>query len=247
MVLTRRAIDVRYRGSFLGVYWSLLNPAVMSAVYAAVFGKTFTPYYAGSTLQYVISVFIGLVTLNFFVSATHAALTSIVDQAALINKVRIPLEAFPISAICAQTFQLGAGCVPLMVILALAVARNPWHVLLIPIPIAALVALALGVGFVVALLYVHFRDVAHMYDVFAFLLWITSPVFYPLAIVPDRVRSWLYLNPLLTILQSLRDVVLHPRLEAPQLLLADLGIGLVSCAAGWAAFRLARRHLADLL
>ncbi len=246
-VLTKRAIKVRYRGSVLGVYWSLLNPALMSVVYTAIFGKTFTPYFDDSVLLYVLSVFLGLVTMNFFIGATQTALTSVVAQSALVNKVRVPLEALPISAVAAQSVQLCVGTVPLMVVLVFFLTRSPWHVLLIPIPILALIALALGVGFVVALLYVHFRDIANIYEVIAFLFWVATPVFYPLAIVPESVRSLLYLNPLLTILQSLRDVVLHEQLEAPQLLAADVAIGVVSCAVGWACFRLARRQLADLL
>ena len=128
-----------------------------------------------------------------------------------------------------------------------AVGGNPWHILLLPIPIAALLLLALGAGFFLALLYVYFRDIAHIYDVLAFLLWVTTPVFYPLVVVPDHVRPFLYFNPLVPIVQSLRDVVLHPRLESPGLLAVDMVVGIAVCAAGWASFRLLRRQLVDLL
>ena len=246
-VLARRSIKVRYRGSVLGVYWSLFNPALMSVVYTAIFGKTFTPYYGDSVVLYVLSVFLGLVTMNFFIGATQAALTSVVAQATLVTKVRVPLDALPISAVAAQALQLCIGTVPLMIVIVFFVTRSPWHVFLIPIPIIAMMSLALGIGFIVALLYVYFRDIANIYEFVGFLFWVATPVFYPLAIVPERVRWLLYFNPLLYILQSLRDIVLHQRLESPQLLGVDLLIGVVSCAIGWLCFHLARRHLAELL
>ena len=65
MVLIRRSLKRRYRGSFLGIYWSLLNPLAMTGLYTAIFGATFAQYYGDSKINYVLAAFTGLVVINF--------------------------------------------------------------------------------------------------------------------------------------------------------------------------------------
>lgn len=212
---------MRYRGSALGVYWSLLNPVLMTAVYAAIFGSNFAPYY-GSFERYVVALFTGLIVVSFFVAATQSALISIVAHGALLNKVRVPIESFPISAIAAQSFQLFVAPLPVLAILTFVVSQRPWHVVLLPVAFAALVLMSAGVGFMVSALYVHFRDLPYLYEFVALLVWIATPVFYPVAIVPEHLRSVLYWNPLFTILESLRSVVMDQ--TPPEI--ATLALGL---------------------
>ena len=96
-MLTHRNVKVRYRGSFLGVFWSLLNPLIMTGLYAIVFGHTFAKYYHGSIIFYVIAVFIGLVVNGFFATSTTQAMHSVVSGGSLINKIRMPLSVYPMS------------------------------------------------------------------------------------------------------------------------------------------------------
>jgi lipopolysaccharide transport system permease protein len=79
-VLVSRNLKGRYRGSFLGVYWSLLNPLMMTGLYTAIFGATFASYYNNSLMNYVLAAFTGLIIINFFSAATSQALTSIVNN-----------------------------------------------------------------------------------------------------------------------------------------------------------------------
>ncbi|MFM6136233.1 MAG: ABC transporter permease, partial [Sphaerospermopsis kisseleviana] len=87
-VLVVRTLKVRYRGSILGVYWSLLNPLIMTGLYTAIFGATFASYYDNSILNYVLAAFTGLVVINFFSASTSQALASVVGNGALLNKIR---------------------------------------------------------------------------------------------------------------------------------------------------------------
>ena len=236
---------MRYRGSALGVYWSLLNPVLMTTVYAAIFGTNFAPYY-GSLEQYVVALFIGLIVVSFFVAATQSALISIVVHGALLNKVRVPVESFPISAIAAQSFQLFVAPLPVLAILTFVVSQRPWHIVLLPVALAELVLMSAGVGFVVSALYVHFRDLSYLYDFVALLVWITTPVFYPVVIVPQNLRNFLYFNPLYTVLAGLRGVVEG---KAPPFTTLTFGLAeaVVICAAGYLFFRLTRKTFMDLL
>ncbi|MFM7370584.1 MAG: ABC transporter permease, partial [Sphaerospermopsis kisseleviana] len=90
-VLVSRTLKVRYRGSFLGVYWSLLNPLIMTGLYTAIFGVTFASYYGNSIINYVLAAFTGLVVINFFSASTSQALVSVVNNGALLNKIQLPV------------------------------------------------------------------------------------------------------------------------------------------------------------
>jgi ABC-2 type transport system permease protein/lipopolysaccharide transport system permease protein len=229
------------------VFWSLLNPLLMTIVYASVFGAGFAKYYHGSIEEYVVNVFIGLVVLNFFVGATETALTSIVANATLLNKLRISFEAFPLAAVASYGAQLTLGAAPFLMVLTLGCSQRPEHLLLLPIPLASLALLSAGIGFVLAALYVHYRDIPYMYEMVAFLIWITSPVFYPIAIAPERIQGVLKLNPLFPMLQSLREVVLEPVISDPYLLFLAPLAGAGVCAAGFIVFRVMKPTFMDML
>lgn len=246
-VLFGRALKVRYRGSVLGVLWSALNPLGMAAVYAAIFGHTFAPYYGGSVVAYGAAVYIGLTIVGFFVGGTTQALPSIVQNGGLLNKMRIPFVAFPLSMLAAYGFQQLVGSVPLLAVLSLLENRDPVHVLLLVIPLTALAMFATGVGLFVSGANVFFRDVPYLYELVTFLLWITTPVFYPAGIVPQALLRILIFNPLFPIVESTRRLVLTTSLSDP----SALGLALVESAAtlaiGALAFRAMRPRFMDLV
>ena len=136
-VLAEREIKVRYRGSFLGVYWSLFNPLIMTSLYTAIFGAAFSKYYHNSVLQYILAAFTGLVVIHFFQGSTSQALSSVVGNGSLLNKVKLPVTVFPLSTIFANTFQLLVGVLPLLCILTIVISSHRWlsliNILAIPL------------------------------------------------------------------------------------------------------------------
>jgi ABC-2 type transport system permease protein/lipopolysaccharide transport system permease protein len=247
VVLTERMLKARYRGSVLGVLWSLMNPLLMTAVYTAVFGYAFRQYYAGSVLRYALVVFIGLTVIQFFAASTSQALTSVVTNSGLLNKIRVPVEIFPASTVASHTVQLVVGVLPLLVVVTLVSTHDVLRALLLPIPLIALVAFSAGVAYLMSTIYVYFRDIPHIYELITFFAWVTLPIFYPAAIVPERVRGVLVLNPLFPIVQSLRDLALGTGWPDFLSLAASLGIGIVGLAAGLVIFQWRRREFMDLI
>ena len=118
-VLVPQNLKVRYRGSLLGIYWSLLNPIIMTVLYSTIFGTTFAVYYDNSIVNYVLAAFTGLLVVNFFNASTTQALTSIVENGSLLNKIRLPVPVFPIAMIGANIFQFMVGSFPLLAIVEL--------------------------------------------------------------------------------------------------------------------------------
>ncbi|MFM9158550.1 MAG: ABC transporter permease, partial [Dolichospermum sp.] len=128
-VLVVRTLKVRYRGSFLGVYWSLLNPLIMTALYTAIFGATFASYYSNSIINYMLAAMTGLLVINFFSACTSQALASVVSNGALLNKIQLPVSVFPVSMIAANVFQFSVGAFPLLAIITLITSKNLVNVL----------------------------------------------------------------------------------------------------------------------
>jgi ABC-2 type transport system permease protein/lipopolysaccharide transport system permease protein len=247
VVLTERILKARYRGSVLGIFWSLMNPLLMTGVYTAIFGYAFRQYYAGSVLHYALVVFIGLTVIQFFGGSTSQALSSIVVNSGLLNKIRVPFEIFPASTVASHAVQLGIGVLPLLIGVTLFATHDVVRALLLPLPLVGLVLLSAGVSYLMSTIYVYFRDIPHIYELITFFAWVTLPVFYPAAIVPLRVRHLLSLNPLFPTVQSLRDLALGNGPLDLLAIAASLGIGALGLAGGLLVFTWRRREFMDLI
>jgi lipopolysaccharide transport system permease protein len=242
-----RSLKVRYRGSILGIYWSLSNPLLMTGVYTLVFGVAFAAYYGHSIVNYVLACFTGLAFLNFFSGSTSMALPSIVHNAGLLNKLALPPSIFPVSIVAAGTFQLCVGVLPLLAIVTAVVSRSAVNVIALTVPAIALVMLALGFALAMSSLYVYFRDLPYLYELIVFVLWITSPIFYPQALVPASVRGYLVFNPLAAIIESARQIVLTGATPSLRMMGLALLSGMLALAVGVAAYALLRRGFMDLI
>ena len=218
-VLVERNLKGRYRGSFLGVYWSLLNPLIMTGIYTAIFGATFAQYYNNSTINYVLAAFTGLTVINFYSASTSQALSSVVGNGGLLNKIKLPISVFPVSMITANIFQFCIGMLPLLIIVRLIRSDNITQSLInslcLFLPFGALCLVCTGIGFFVSALFVFFRDLPYFYELVTFVMWFSSPVFYPADIVADKIRPFLALNPLAPVIGSIRQLTLSN--ESPDL------------------------------
>ena len=247
VVTAVRSLKVRYRGSILGMFWSLSNPLIMTLVYTLIFGSTFKSYYHDSITDYVLACFTGLAFLNFFSSATSMALTTIVSNGGLLNKLALPPIIFPIAAIVAATFQLCTGILPLLAIVALVTSHDPLNAIAVAIPALALVLLSIGFGLAASAIYVFFRDTQYFYELVVFVLWISSPIFYPAAVVPESVRVYLHFNPLTAIIESARQIVLSGMRPSFHLMGGALLSGLIVAAIGSLIYLSLHRNFMDLI
>ena len=246
-VLAARYVKVRYRGSVLGIFWSVLNPLIMTALYTIIFGHAFRKAYGGSETDYLFAVFVGLSSMNYFSSSTSQALQSVVANGLLLNKMRLPASVFPVATILSNTLQLLFGIFPLLVIVAIFVGHNPFGAPLILVPLFALLLLSLGVGLAVSSLYVFFRDIPYLYELFVFVVFVSTPVFYPLSIISPRFQPYFHLNPLTAIVEQLRLIVIRGQIPSVLNLLTTMAIGAFFFAAGATIFARTNRTFMDYL
>jgi ABC-type polysaccharide/polyol phosphate export permease len=246
-ILAERSLKVRYRGSALGVYWSLLNPVLMTTLYTTIFGTAFASYYDNSLVNYVLACFVGLIALNFFSQTSSQALSSIVSNGALLNKLEMPFSVFPISIVAANLFQFMVGAMPLLIVVTVVRTHSPVNVIMLLVPTFALLMFATGMSLLTSAVYVFFRDLPYLFELVISVLWLTSPIFYPRDLVPVSVRAYLFFNPLAEIIDSFRAIAFSPGLPSVHTLAYGLAGGGIALGIGVVAFVLLRSHFQDLL
>jgi lipopolysaccharide transport system permease protein len=242
-----RQLKVRYRGSALGVLWSFANPIMMTVIYAAIFGTAFARYYDGSVERYVLSAFVGVVCVTFFQQATGEALISVVANGGLLNKIELAPETFPLASVAANVFQQCATTFPLLLIVSAFVTHDVVRVLLVPVALLGLVLLVAAFGLALAALFVFYRDTGNLWGIAGFILWLTSPVFYPAELVSPAVRPWLVWNPVAQAISALREVTLATGPIRFGEIFGFIGVAMLLVAGAGVLFSSLRRDFIDLV
>jgi lipopolysaccharide transport system permease protein len=214
--LFRRDVQAKYRGSLLGVAWTLANPVLLMAVYLLVFSVLWkTPF--GSQGHYGLFLLVGLSAWIFFAASLQSASRSMLDNANLIRKTRFPRQLVPLSIVATQLVSFVVMLVALLAldfVLLPRVRATEW----LALPLAlGVVALASGLALAIASLDVLFRDVEFLVAALLLPLFFLTPVLYPLSSPQisqhHRVVDVIHWgNPLAPAIQALRDVLFYGRL-----------------------------------
>lgn len=248
--LARREVLGRYRGSLLGVAWAVGNPLLMLAVYTLVFGYIFRARWGGgvdTAGEYALVLFCGLTVFGIFSEVVSRAPSLVVANANYVKKVVFPLDCLPWVLVGAALFHAAASLTVLLLANLVVRGALPWTILLLPIVLAPLLLLAVGLAWLLASLGVYLRDVGHLVNALVTVLLFLSPVFYPAANLPDPLRRLLLLNPLTAVLENARAVLLWGQLPDWPLLGASLAAGGAAAWLGWLWFDRTRTGFADVL
>ncbi len=245
--LTARDIRLKYKGSVLGVAWSMLNPLVMMLIYTAVFSVFLRVV---SVPHYWAFIVVGLVAWVFISNALTSATISFIRTSSLITKVYFPVESLPIANVLAHFFNLLVSMA--VVIAVLLVARIPIGppILLLPVILLALLLAAVGTGLLLASLTVHFRDLEHVIVLVMTAWFYVTPVLYPLdprALPPGAAKyiGLAEINPLSWYLESLHSVVFFDRLPDPLLFTLMLVSAVLLPVLGYLVFTRVRGRLPE--
>lgn len=204
--LTLRDIKLRYRQTFLGVAWAVLQPLSAMLVFSLFLGRV-----AGVTsngVPYPLFAFAGLVPWMFFSNAVSGASSSLITSSNLITKVYFPRVIIPAAAVFAGLVDFSVAFLVLLLLLAYYGIALSASILMVPLLLGLLVILAFGVGTWMAALNVKYRDIRYALP-FVVQLWMfASPVVYPTTLVPQRWRWALQLNPITGIIEGFRAALL---------------------------------------
>jgi lipopolysaccharide transport system permease protein len=250
--LIARDITGRYRGSALGIAWSLTTPLAMLAIYSFVFGSVLGTRWSGGSDQtgmagFAIILFAGLIVFQLFAEVVTRAPTLVLSNVNYVKKVVFPLEILPIVALGSALFHLGVSLTVLIAFMLAVTGHIAPTAALLPVVLAPFVLLVLGLGWFLASLGVYLRDIGQFLGTVVTALMFLSPIFYPSSALPEWIRPWLVLNPLTLPIEQAREVLIWGR--APDF--AALGLyGLCAigiAAAGFCWFQATRKGFADVL
>lgn len=247
---TWRDIRTRYQGSYLGLFWSLLLPLAMLAAYTFVFRFVFQARWSRSeesAFEFGLTLFAGLLVFNVFGETVSRAPALILSHPNFVKRVIFPLEILPVTSLAATLVHVGASLVVVVAAAVLLMGGVGWQALWVPFIAVPYVCLVLGVNWFLAALGVFLRDLGPMMVVAVQFLVYLTPVFYPLAFVPEPWQTVMCLNPLVVFVDSSRRVLLWNQPPDWPALGAATICALVVLQAGYIWFMKSKRAFADVV
>jgi lipopolysaccharide transport system permease protein len=248
--LVHREVVGRYKGSVLGIFWSLATPVFMLVVYTFVFSVVFKARWSGgsdSTTEFALVLFAGLLVFNLFAECISRAPGLVLAHVNYVKKVVFPLEVLPWVAMGSALFHLAVSFGVWLLAYVLLVGLPHWTVILSPLVMAPFVLLVMGLSWLLASLGVFLRDVGQFIGIAVQVLMFLTPVFYPVAAMPAQFQPFLLMNPLTPPIEMMRDVMYWGHVPGMQLwLMGAIGSMLVAVL-GFAWFQKTRKGFADVL
>lgn len=242
--LVWRDIRSRYRQAALGALWALIRPLTTMAIFAFVLGRLARIDADGH--PYALFTYAGLLAWGFFGSAAQGAALAVVGASNLVTKVYFPRLLLPLSSIGSATVDFLIALVVLVPLMLYYGVAPTWRLALAPLVMVWVALASAGVGILLSGLVVRYRDFGHA---MAFLMqaWMyATPVLYPLSLLPEGLRAWVFLNPMSGPVELFRWCVLGTEVSALGCALsaATTVLGLV---VGLLTFQRVERYFADVI
>lgn len=245
----RRDFQSRYQNSLLGVAWTVLNPLAMIVVYTVIFAQIMKARLPGLDTAFGYSIYLcaGILTWGLFAEIVTRSQTVFIDNAQLLKKLSFPRISLPVIVVsnALVNFAIVFG---LFTAFLLVSGNFPgWPFLALVPVLGVLVLFALGLGIVLGVLNVFFRDVGQFFGIaLQFWFWLT-PIVYPPTVLPEAIRPLLSLNPMARVIGACQQILVQGVWPDPMRLLPVAVLGLVLCAMGLALFRKHSGEMVDEL
>ncbi|WP_444643992.1 ABC transporter permease [Caproiciproducens sp. R1] len=236
--LVVRDLKVKYRRSFLGYLWSLLNPLLMMAIMTVIFSYMFR----FDIPNYPLYLICGQTLWNCFNEATNMAMTSVIQNGSLIKKVYIPKFIFPISRVLSSFVTMLFSLAAILVVMICTGTVFHWEVLLFWIPLILMFLFSCGAALILSAIAVQFRDIMHLYSVITMAWMYGTPIFYPVDKVPTAVQIVIKLNPIYHYINFFRELVLYGMIPGPNTWFACIASSFLILVIGLAVFRKLQRN-----
>jgi lipopolysaccharide transport system permease protein len=249
--LLRRDFAERYRGSYLGLLWSLLLPLLSLLVFTFFFGVIFQMRWAGrndaSLGDLALILFVGMALYNFLAECLSRAPGLILAHQNYVKNVVFPLEMLPAVMVASALLTLTATLLVILLLQATLGSGLSWTALLLPVMVLPLMLFVLGLSGFLASLGVYIRDIQQLIVPLVQLMMFLSPVFYPITALPEAMRPWLQLNPLALAIEQTRGIILFGQAPDWTPYLFVLAASLLTALLGAWWFARTRKGFADVL
>lgn len=249
--LVHREVIGRYKGSFMGLAWSLITPLLMLSVYSVVFGQVFRSRWGqttgGKTEEFAIVLFVGLIVHGLFTEVATNAPRLMIGHANFVKRVVFPLELLPIANVASAGFHALVSSAVLVAGALLVFGRIPGEAVWLPFVVIPYLVALLGLAYFLASLGVYVRDIGQTMNMASSVMLFLSPVFYPVSAVSGLMRTLLELNPLTLIIESARQCLLWGQAPDPGALAVYTVASSLFAASGFWWFQRTRQGFADVI
>ena len=239
----KKDIRGKYKGSFLGVLWSFVNPLLMTLVYAIVFPHLMR---GAAYDHYTTFLVIGILPWNWFTVAISQGTYTVLGNAGIIKKVYFPREILPISVVTSGMVNYMISCLVIALFLLFSGIGFNWHIAYLPLIMIVQYVFTLGIVFITSAINVYVRDFEYIVNFFIQMLFYGTPILYSMEIFNgSKITKILRLNPMATIINSYRDILYwgnNPRFLS---LTVVFGASLLLCIIGLFIFRKLSRGFAE--
>jgi lipopolysaccharide transport system permease protein len=248
--LVKRDFAGRYKGSMLGILWSLFNPLLMLAIYTFVFSVALKARWGigeESRIAFAVVLFSGMIVHSFFAECLNRAPGLITSNPNYVKKVVFPLELLPVMVLFSALLHLLVSLAVLLAFCLLAGIEVHAGTFALPLVLLPLMLMTLGISWILASLGVYLRDLAQIVGVITTVALFLAPVFYPVEALPANWRVLLAWNPITLPVIQLREAMLWGTPLQWDLWAASLAMGVATCLLGYWWFQKSRRGFADVL
>ena len=198
----KKDIRGKYKGSFLGILWSFINPLLQVLVYALVF-----PYIMKvETENYLIFLICGIIPWTWFVTSISQGTTSITNNSNLIKKVYFPREILPISVVTSGLVNFLISCIIILIFVLLGGLAISWHLIFLPLIVIIQYLFTLALIFVLSAINVYVKDVEYIVSFIINMLFYATPILYTTEMFSGPILWIFRLNPLAHLINAYRDV-----------------------------------------
>lgn len=195
---------VRYQSSVLGYLWSVLRPLFLFAILYVVFTYIFKV--GKGVPHYPVYLLLGIVMWTFFTESTIIGMGSVVAKGDLIRKISIPRYLTVLSSAMSAIINLSINLVVLVIFALINGVEPTWRWALLPLVFAELFAFSTALAFFLSALYVKFRDITYIWEVGLQAAFYATPILYPLTLIHENLRTYVFINPMAQIIQDARYV-----------------------------------------
>lgn len=227
--LVARDVKLKYRRSFLGYVWSILNPLLLMMVLVIVFSNLFR----FDIPHFPVYLLTGNVIFGFMNEATTMAIASITGSASLIKKTYVPKYIFPLSRVTSSLVNMIFSMTALVLVVLITRVPVTPYILLCPIVILEVYIFSLGLGLFLSASSVFFRDIQYLWGVFMTMWTYLTPIFYPVSIIPKRyAHIYKLINPMYSYIAQFRDIVLYGQMFDMRILIYGVVVAFAALIAG---------------
>lgn len=209
--LVKRDFTKKYKRTVLGMVWSVLGPLATLAVMAVVFSQ----FFGRKMEHYIIYLFCGNLLFNYFREATSGGMMALYANAPIFSKVNVPKYMFVLSKSVSSTINFGINLCVLFVFCLFDHITFTWKFVLLIYPIVCLIFFNIGMSMILSALYMMFKDLSYIYDVFTLLLMYLSAIFYSIDEYPMFKQYLFYLNPVYVYIRYFRKIIIEGVIPLP--------------------------------